>query len=139
MKKLKIFFTIIGFIFFLLAAYYYTTDDNYITGKQNKYTVNIDDDLTIKLKHNPSTGVELKWINSNNCTFIELVDKEYETSLKERLGYDGAGGFSYWKFKAKGKGIDTIKFKNIKIGQMENINDSFKNESADIEVIMEVK
>lgn len=142
MKKLKTIFIIIGFIFFILALYYYINNSNHIkTGDENKYSLNVGDDLTIKLEHNPSTGMELSWINSDKSKFVELVDREYETSLKERLGYEGAGGYTYWTYKAKSIGIDTIKIKNLKVGQMPSTSETLNNESikADITVIIDVK
>ena len=115
-----------------------------VNGDKVHYTLNVGEEVTIKLKSIESTGNELVWINSENCKSTEYIGSESKDTFNELMGLVGAGGLEYWTFKCISTGTDTIK-----IAYVQSLNDILIEEDgelpasypteADIQVIFDCK
>ena len=96
---------------------------------KSEYSLNVGETFTIELHQNGSTGYSNCWINQTSCTVIEEENKRYESSIKEKAGYVGSGGSTFWTFKAVKLGIDTLKIQSCPTGRLGHDCDFFSQDS----------
>jgi predicted secreted protein len=82
----------------------------YENGQNEHFKKRVGEKFSIKLYENGSTGYQNCWLNENKCQSVKQVRSKYIRSLRERMGYNGAGGSVKFTFMATKKGIDTIRF-----------------------------
>lgn len=70
------------------------------------YSVKVNEQFTIDLSANPSTGYSWKWANSQDSTIVKFVAEQYSSNAKR--GVVGAGGTAHLQFKGIKKGRTTI-------------------------------
>ena len=67
----------------------------------------INDEITIKLESNITTGFKWNLSNETDANIISLVSSDYKQASADK-DLTGAGGFETFTFKAKSKGSSTI-------------------------------
>lgn len=67
--------------------------------------INAGQDFTIKLQSNATTGYQWKIDGNLDEKIVKFVRSDYEASPLKMMG---SGGWEFWTFKAKGKGITKI-------------------------------
>lgn len=142
MKKIKLIIILLGLAFFAFMGYKWWDNRNFIEfGDNREYKLDIGDNLTIKLYANGATGYQNCWINEEKCSTVVLTDRKYKSSVNEKLGYIGAGGFEYWTLTSKTKGIDTLKITSCPAGPTQMTCNHFKEDSVktDIQIILKVE
>lgn len=82
----------------------------------------------IQFRTNASTGFWWQIANADEITVVESGDKRYESNAPE--GMVGASSELFWKFTAKEKGSQTIKF----VYARQNINEPVRTRDVVITV-----
>ena len=82
----------------------------------------------IQFRTNASTGFWWQISNENEITVVESAGKRYESNAPE--GMIGASSELFWKFTAKEKGTQTIKF----VYARQDINDPIRTRDVVIKV-----
>lgn len=67
----------------------------------------VNDEITIKLESNITTGFKWNLSNETDANIISLVSSDYKQTPADK-NLVGAGGFETFTFKAKSKGSTTI-------------------------------
>lgn len=71
------------------------------------YSVKLQEEFTITLNSNPSTGYSWEWVNKKAINIVGCVDFKF---ISPNNGMVGAGGTEKWTFKATKTGTDTLVF-----------------------------
>jgi len=98
--------SIIVFVFLIVV---YSCKSNYshiVVDSQQDYNIAIDEEFTISLKSNSTTGYSWQWVNKQSIDAVDSVAWRYIT-LNTNL--TGAGGTEKWTFKGIKSGVDSIK------------------------------
>lgn len=74
----------------------------------NETTLKVGQSCEIQFRTNASTGYWWQFTNEKNVTIVEAKDRRYESDAPK--GMVGASSEMFWKFEAKEKGTDTLKF-----------------------------
>lgn len=85
----------------------------------NEFTMRKGQDCEIMFRTNASTGFWWQWVNEEEVTIVESVGDRYESDAPE--GMVGASSNRYWKFHAKERGTQTLKFVYARDNQNESI------------------
>ena len=119
-KRTKILLGLLIFSLVGLGLYFYLDNHNYYQqGDSDKFKISIGDSFTIKVSENGSTGFSNCWINENNCQFVKLLDRQYQSSWVEKSGSIGSGGTVALTFVGTTIGTDTIKISDCPTGIMQ--------------------
>lgn len=89
-------------IFFILIVLVSCNDAE--TPEQTRFSINVGEEFTVKLKSNVTTGYQ--WFLIGENPYVDSTGKKYTSES----GGAGAGGMEYWTFKGKAKGIDSLRF-----------------------------
>ena len=73
------------------------------------YEVTKNEDFTVLLDANHTTGYSWKWIKGESTKLVDSVSVNY-LSNNEATEKSGVGGKESWIFKGKETGIDTLTF-----------------------------
>jgi inhibitor of cysteine peptidase len=82
-------------------------DSNNYGNPETGYELTLNNQFTIELASNPTTGYSWKWTNKQSVTVVDSVGFVYITDKPELTG---SGGKEIWKFRGIKKGTDTLKF-----------------------------
>lgn len=74
----------------------------------NEFTMKKGQACEIQFRTNASTGFWWQWVNQDDITIVESDGDRYESTAPQ--GMVGASSLRYWKFVAKEKGTQTLKF-----------------------------
>lgn len=74
------------------------------TPEYSRFTINVNEEFTVNLKSNITTGYQ--WFLIGGNPYVDSVEKKYQSEF----GGNGAGGMEFWTFRGKEKGIDTLRF-----------------------------
>ena len=74
----------------------------------NEFSMRKGQDCEIMFRTNASTGFWWQWVNEEEVTIVESVGDRYESDAPK--GMVGASSNRYWKFHAKERGTQTLKF-----------------------------
>ena len=77
---------------------------------------------------NASTGFWWQWVNAGEVTVVDSVGDRYHSNAPE--GMVGASSTRYWKFTAKKKGTQTLKFAYAR----QNIDEAIRTREVTITV-----
>lgn len=94
-----------------LVVLLFSCDHVYERGDSDVFTIKVGESFSIRLPENGSTGASNCWLNENKCTSTKLSSRRYESSDREKAGYDGAGGTTTLTFEGVSIGVDTIKIR----------------------------
>lgn len=81
---------------------------NQVSGQAPNYTISLNEQFTITLPSNPTTGYKWLWSNKKNIERIDSVRWKFKSDTSK---FVGSGGIEYWTYKGVRPGIDTLKFK----------------------------
>ena len=79
-----------------------------VNKETNEVELKVGQSCEIQFRTNASTGFWWQIANADEITVVESGDKRYESNAPE--GMVGASSELFWKFTAKEKGTQTIKF-----------------------------
>ncbi len=74
----------------------------------NEVTLKVGQPCEIEFRTNASTGFWWQWVNSDEITVVDSVGDRYTSTAP--AGMVGASSTRHWKFEAKKKGTETLKF-----------------------------
>jgi predicted secreted protein len=96
-RKMKLIFC------FLMASIIISCNEDE-TPEHTRFTIDVNERFTVKLKSNVTTGYQ--WFLIGENPYVDSVEQKY----RGEFGGNGAGGMEYWTFQGKEKGIDTLRF-----------------------------
>ena len=74
----------------------------------NETTLKVGQECEIQFRTNASTGYWWQLTNEKEISIVTPIDRRYESNAPQ--GMVGASSELFWKFQAKEKGTDTLKF-----------------------------
>ena len=103
-------------LYFLLCLMIITSCNNKETPEGKVFSVKQNDEFTVKLKSNATTGY--KWFLTGELSVVDSMEQKYTGGS----GGTGAGGMEYWTFRGKNIGTDTLKFKYQMTPEMQEVS-----------------
>ncbi len=94
----------------------------------NEVTLKVGQPCEIQFITNASTGYWWQWVNSNEITVVDSIGEHYTSTAP--VGMVGASSTRHWKFEAKKKGTETLKF----VYARSNRDDAIKTREVTIKV-----
>ncbi|MCR4680988.1 MAG: protease inhibitor I42 family protein [Bacteroidales bacterium] len=94
----------------------------------NEVDLKVGQSCEIAFSTNASTGFWWQWINSDEVTIVDSVGNRYHSNAPQ--GMVGASSMRYWKFQAKEKGTQTLKF----VYARQNIKEAVRTREVTITV-----
>lgn len=99
-----------------------------VNKETNEVELKVGQSCEIEFRTNASTGFWWQLANSDEITVVDSVAKRYESDAPK--GMVGASSDLFWKFTAKEKGEQTLKF----VYARQNINEPIR--TRDVKVIV---
>ena len=88
---------------------------NKAAAQQFDHDIKVNEEFTISMSSNPSTGQQWAWVNKDSAAIIELINRKY---VAKKPVKPGTGGMLYWTFKGVKPGTADIVLRYSRPGQV---------------------